>query len=96
MLSDTPRTIVRRAAMLYVGGQIMITVGLLHAWKTGDHRLARMIGYFIAFWGPWVLVVTYKQAITAWRGLSPNDLADVSIPTLWLATIGTALYVIAH
>ena len=93
---QTPRAIVRRSAMIYAGGQLLFTVGMLIAWNSGDIKLARMLGYLTAFWGPWLLIVTYKQAVTAWRELPPDEVRDISVPTLWMVVAGAILYVLFY
>lgn len=87
-----PRTIVRRAAIAYVVGQSLMAACLIYAFKFDDIRFARMLCLFMAWWGPWLMVVTWKQSVTAWKGIPPDDLNDVSIPSVIMMMICGAIF----
>lgn len=93
---ETPAALIRRSAICYVIAQAVISFGLLYALTFGDMRLAYILAWATAFWGPLAAVIAYKRTRTAWRLLPPDDLNDISFPSLYFALAAFALWIALH
>lgn len=89
---DTPREIVIRGIRIFAGGQALACVVLCYAFTAENLQLAKMMCAFALFWGPWVLVCSWRMSKTAWEGAPSDDLNDVSWPSLPLFIAVVAFY----
>lgn len=70
-------------------------LALNHFMLSGDTRSARVVFYALACVVPVAVIVGWRIFVRAFRGTAPDDLREVSIPTLYGCGIALSIYLIS-